>query len=193
MMIPARESFTRPCFIQTYGRQAVIIFIFIAVIATMITPTAEPAPPDAEICAFLERFHGHTCAGSLMGLRLGLAAKEALKGKGKLKAKCFLLACPVDGIQVSTGATLGNKALEVVDRNKLVLILSDVKTGRQVEARLTKKAVEKGKSFRDFSQKARAYPAGSSEQAHYKKEINTILDWLRTAPDPDVVAVRSLK
>lgn len=75
MIKPTEQSSTRLCFTNRYSRQIVIIVFTIAVIATMITPTAEPAPPDAEICAFLERFHGHTCAGSLMGLHLGLAAK----------------------------------------------------------------------------------------------------------------------
>src|SRR5512136_1545214 len=67
--------------------------------------SAGPSPDRAEICRFLERFHGHTCPGSLMGLRLGMAAKEALKGSGKLRAKCFALSCPVDGIQVGAGTT----------------------------------------------------------------------------------------
>ena len=90
-------------------------------------PIAKASPSDAEMCAFLESFHGHTCAGSLMGLRRGLSAKKALKGHGKLKAKTFILACPVDGIQVATGATFGNKTITLEDRNKLYLILTDVK------------------------------------------------------------------
>ena len=81
----------------------VVIVLVVAIMIMINTPTAISAPPHGEIYTFLERFHGHTCAGSLMGLRLGLAAKEALKAKGKLKAKCFLLACPVHGIQVGAG------------------------------------------------------------------------------------------
>jgi len=30
----------------------------------------------------LEKFHGHVCAGSIFGARLGLAAKDALKVVG---------------------------------------------------------------------------------------------------------------
>jgi formylmethanofuran dehydrogenase subunit E len=89
-----------------------VIVLAVATMMMVNTPTASSAPPDAEVYTFLERFHGHTCAGSLMGLRLGVAAKEALKENGKLKAKCFVLARPVDGIQVGAGTTYGNKALE---------------------------------------------------------------------------------
>lgn len=73
---------------------------------------------DAGFYEFLHRFHGHTCAGSLMGARLGFAAKAALAaagGEGKFKAKVYLLACPVDGVQAAAGTTYGNRALEVED------------------------------------------------------------------------------
>ena len=148
---------------------------------------------DAEIYDFLERFHGHTCPGSLMGLRLGMAAKDALKARGKLKAKCFILACPVDGIQVGAGTTYGNKALEVEDRNELRLILTDVESGRQVEARLTQKAEDMGKSFRDLSGKARSSAPGSPERLRFEKERDAALDWFRTAPDSKVVTIRTLE
>lgn len=175
------------------NRSWLIIIFAVALMILARTPTAICAPPDAETYALLERFHGHTCAGSLMGLRLGLAAKEALKGEGKLKAKCFVLSCPVDGIQVGAGTTYGNKALEVEDRNELYLVLTDVKSGRQVEARLTKEAMEMGKNFRDLSNKSRSQTSGSPEQLRFDKEAKAVLDWFRTAPDSEVVAVRTLK
>ncbi len=153
---------------------------------------AKIGPPDPEIYKFLERFHGHTCPGSLMGLRLGMAAKDALKGHGKLKAKCFVLACPVDGIQVGAGTTYGNKALEVEDRNELYLVLTDADSGRRVEARLTQKAEEMGKSYRDLSASIRSAAAGSPERTRLEKDREAVLDWFRTAPDSDVVTIRTL-
>lgn len=47
------------------------------------------------------QLHGHVCAGSIFGARLGLAAKESLSaagGEGKLTAAYFSHSCPVDGI-----------------------------------------------------------------------------------------------
>lgn len=182
-----------PCRGNADIRKGLVIILVIATMTIANTLSAGATPPDPEIYAFLERFHGHTCAGSLMGLRLGLAAKTALKASGKLKAKCFVLACPVDGIQVGAGTTYGNKALEVEDVKENYLILTDVENGRQVEARLTQAAMEKGKSFRSLSSKGRSHPPGSQERLRFEKEIKEVLDWFRTAPDPEVVTIRTLK
>ncbi len=157
------------------------------------TSPAISAPPDTETYNLLERFHGHTCAGSLMGLRLGLAAKEALSGGQKLHAKCSVLACPVDGIQVGAGTTYGNKALEVEEGQGLYLILTDTQSGRQVEARLTEKAMEMGKRYRDLSSQKNAQVSGSPEQVRLEKEVTAVLEWFRTAPDLEVVTIRTVK
>jgi len=171
-----------------------ILFVCIFSATLLINKSiAYSAPPNAEMCAFLEKFHGHICPGSLMGLRLGLAAKEALNAQGRIEAKTFLLACHVDGIQVGAGTTYGNRALTVEDRNELYLILTDVKSGKKVEARLTEEAMEEGKGFRELSAKYRSLEAGSPEQLAVKKEIDDILNWYRTAPDSEVVTVQVLK
>ena len=178
--------------INVFIWHAMTIILVFSAMAVINPRTVTSAPPDAEMCAFLERFHGHTCPGSLMGLRLGLAAKEALKGSGRLKAKCFILACPVDGIQVSVGTTWGNRGLVVEDRKDMCLILTDVESGRRVEARLSEKAMERGMRYRELSGKARSHPAGSSERIGLQKEAEAVLDWFRTAPDSEVVAIKPL-
>ena len=191
MTKPNEEPSKLSC-IKASFRYGVSILLVLAVMAVVNTPTATSAPPDAETCERLERFHGHTCPGSLMGLRLGLTAKEALKGHGKLKAKCFILACPVDGIQVGVGTTWGNRGLEVENRGEMSLVLTDVESGRQVEARLTEKAMDKGKSYRELSGKARSQPAGSFARKGFEKEAEAVLDWFRTAPDSEVVTIKDL-
>jgi len=113
--------------------------------------------PSPALYSQLEAFHGHVCAGSIIGARLGLAAKEALKeagGTGTFTARYYDLSCPVDGIQVAAGTTYGNKALTVQERDehRLVLIASGNK--RAVEARLTKKAEELGLKSRDLGKKS---------------------------------------
>ena len=164
----------------------VVCAVSTLIIFTGFSP-AVSAPPDPEMCAFLEQFHGHTCPGSLMGLRLGLAAKEALNAKGKITAKTFLHACPADGIQIATGTTIGNKTFTLEDRGEMYLVLTDSASGKQVEARLTEKAGTMGKQFRDLSGKSRSLAAGSPERLSLEKEIEAVLDWFRTAPDSEVV------
>lgn len=128
-----------------------------------------------------------------MGLRLGLAAKEALNAQGRIEAKTFMFACNVDGIQVGAGTTYGNKALTVEDRNEMSLILTDTKTGKQVEARLTEEAMNRGKGFKELMAKSRSLKEGSPEQLAVKKEINDILEWYRKTPDEKVVIIKVLK
>ncbi len=174
-------------------RIQILNFIIFPFLLLVNIPVSFASPPDAEICAFLEKFHGHICPGSLMGLRLGLAAKEALNAKGRIESKTFMLACSVDGIQVGVGTTFGNKALTVEDRNEMSLILTDIKTGKQIEARLTDEAMGRGKDYKELMAKSRSFKQGSSEQLAVKKEIDDILDWYRKMPDEKVVIIKVLK
>ncbi|MDD2733673.1 MAG: formylmethanofuran dehydrogenase subunit E family protein [Desulfuromonadaceae bacterium] len=151
--------------------------------------------PMPALFSQLEAFHGHVCAGSIFGARIGLAAKEALKragGTGKFVAQYYDLSCPVDGVQVGAGTTYGNAALAVEDRDEHRLVLTAEGNKRKVEARLTKKAEELGLKSRDLGKKAKALPAGSPERVQFEREIEEIFSWLKTAPDEEVVVVTLL-
>lgn len=170
---------------------------FVLILCSAGTATSLDRPQAAAIepamFQFLEKFHGHTCAGSLMGARLGHAAKAALQAEGvegKLKAKYFDHSCPVDGVQVAAGTTFGNHAIEVEDKNEQRLLLSAEKNTRQVEARLTKAAEERGKRFRELKNRERDLPAGSAQRQKLSKEVEDLLNWFKTAPDAEVVQLQ---
>ena len=151
--------------------------------------------PDTVVYDSLEKFHGHVCAGSIFGARLGLAARQTLReagGTGKFTARYYDLSCPVDGIQVAAGTTYGNGALAVDDRDEHRLILTADGNKRQVEARLTKKAEEAGLRSRDLGKKVRSFPEGNLERQRLEREIEDIFTWLRTAPTAEVVTVTVL-
>lgn len=151
--------------------------------------------PDPAIYESLQAFHGHTCAGSIFGARLGLAAKQALKeagGTGKFSARYYDLSCPVDGIQLTTGSTYGNKKLTVHDRDEHRLVLTASGNKRQVEARLTKKAAELGKKSLKLNKKAAALLFNSPERSQLEKEIEDIYFWLKSAPTDEIVIVTTL-
>jgi len=151
--------------------------------------------PEPALFSQLEAFHGHVCAGSIFGARIGLAAKEALKkagGTGKFVAKYYDLSCPVDGVQVGAGATYGNAALAVEDRDEQRLVLTAEGNKLRVEARLARKAEELGLKSRDLGEKAKTLPAGSPERDQLEREIEEIFSWLKTAPEQEVVAVTLL-
>ena len=168
--------------------EASFFLVFMLVLAAfgLFTPNAYAV--DARY-GFLEQLHGHTCAGSLIGARLAMAAREAMGSAGKFRATYYDLSCPVDGIQVFAGTTLGNKALTVEDRDEHLLVLTDKKSGRKVEARLTHKAEEMGKSYRNLSRKIRSLPDKSAQRIEIVQEIEALLDWFRTAPQEEVVKV----
>jgi formylmethanofuran dehydrogenase subunit E len=143
----------------------------------------------------LEAFHGHVCAGSIFGARMGVAAKEGLKkagGTGKFTARYYDLSCPVDGVQVGAGTTYGNAALAVEDRDEHRLVLTAEGNKRKVEARLTRKAEALGLKSRELGKKAKELPAGSPERVQLEREIEDIFSWLKTAPDEEVVVVTLL-
>lgn len=171
------------------GAMSLVVSYGSAIAATSIS-RSEPA-----LYSQLEAFHGHVCAGSIFGVRLGLAAKVVLKatgGTGKFTARYYDLSCPVDGIQVAAGTTYGNKALNVQDRDEHRLVLTAAGNKRSVGARLTKKAEEMGLRSQDLGNKVKALPANTPERAALEREVEEIYTWLKSAPVDDVVIVTTL-
>ena len=114
-------------------------------------------------------------------------------GTGKFTAKYYDLSCPVDGIQLTTGSTYGNKKLTVQDQDEHRLELTASGNKRQVEARLTKKAEEMGKKSLELNKKAAALLFSSPERLQLEKEVEDIYAWFKTSPDEEVVVVTVLK
>ena len=68
-------------------------------------------------------FHGHDGPYMVIGLRMGLAALEMLDCKGWFDIECEVRlnwrppdSCVIDGIQSSTGCTMGKKNISVVEQ-----------------------------------------------------------------------------
>ena len=68
-------------------------------------------------------FHGHDGPFMTLGLRMGLAALEMLDCKGWFDLRCEVRliwrppdSCVIDGIQSSTGCTMGKKNISVVEQ-----------------------------------------------------------------------------
>jgi formylmethanofuran dehydrogenase subunit E len=170
-------------------RYTLLIFLFIVVVAS----PSFGADSNSDLWPQIKKFHGDLCLGSVMGARIGLAAKAALLkagGTGKLKATYYDLSCPVDGIQVAVGTTYGGRSLTVEDKDEHRLLLVAEGNGKKVEAQLTKLADGKGSDYRALKAKAQALPEGSTERQSIEKEMSAIFDWFLTASDEDVVVVK---
>ena len=68
-------------------------------------------------------FHGHDGPYMVIGLRMGLTALEMLDCKGWFDLECEVRlhwnppdSCVIDGIQSSTGCTMGKKNISVVEQ-----------------------------------------------------------------------------
>jgi formylmethanofuran dehydrogenase subunit E len=69
-------------------------------------------------------FHGHGGPFMIIGLRMGLTALEILDTSGWFGIKCRVFlhwappdSCVIDGIQTSTGCTMGKHNIEVEERD----------------------------------------------------------------------------
>ncbi|NIA25426.1 MAG: tRNA CCA-pyrophosphorylase [Gammaproteobacteria bacterium] len=86
-------------------------------------------------------FHGHRCWASAAGVRIGLAALEALEvsraGATQLYAAVEIgekhgAMCFADGIQFTTGCTFGKGNIERTHEGKLAVTVTESATGRAV-------------------------------------------------------------
>jgi formylmethanofuran dehydrogenase subunit E len=78
---------------------------------------------DEDPLKILERFHGHLGPYVAIGYRMGALARARL-GPGKMKTIVYTglkppISCAVDGIQVSTGSTLGKGLIRVENEGQV--------------------------------------------------------------------------
>ncbi|MEW6490199.1 MAG: formylmethanofuran dehydrogenase subunit E family protein [Thermodesulfobacteriota bacterium] len=160
------------------------------VLVWLLAPLPALAAPGPGTYEALATFHGHTCGGSILGARMGAAAKAALGDSatmGKVRAVYYATACPLDGIQVTTGCTLGNGTIEVKDEKEMKLRLTVDGLPGLVEARPTDAALALGKESKDLAKKARELPQGSPQRVTLEARVAEIFAELKAAPDAEVV------
>lgn len=81
--------------------------------------------------------HSHLCPRQVLGVRMGLAGLDILGVKAPItKFNALVIvetdSCFADGIEVSTGATIGHRTLRVNDLGKIAATFVNVKTGHSV-------------------------------------------------------------
>jgi len=95
-------------------------------------------------------FHGHVGPFLVIGVRAGLVGLMKLgieKGDPKLAATVMLknsipFSCILDGVQIATGCTVGNKRLRLEDSSS-VAIRFENKNGKQVEIEVNSTTLNK--------------------------------------------------
>jgi formylmethanofuran dehydrogenase subunit E len=79
--------------------------------------------------------HSHLCPRQVLGVRMGLAGMAALRLEAPLSKEAGLVivetdGCFVDGIEVTTGATVGHRTLRVGDYGKIAATFVSATSGR---------------------------------------------------------------
>ncbi|MBI5189417.1 MAG: hypothetical protein HZA22_01895 [Nitrospirae bacterium] len=147
----------------------------------------------------LYEFHGHRCPMSTMGARLGLAAMAAL---GVTKADQFKVEglfhtknCALDGIQFTTGCTLGNGNLAYAEEGRAAFTLNRRDGRGGVVVTVSGAALERLSGFKEF--KARLMEerdiSGLARAMEIDAEINrgfdALVDWVQSADEGGLVTV----
>jgi len=156
--------------------------------------TRDPADPDWLNQAV--QFHGHLGPWATAGLRAGMAGRRAAGANGYFDLSVTVegpfaeppKSCFLDGLQVSTGATLGKRNLQWIAGDEIVVRIRNTKTGAVAEVRPTKKLVELVTSFAPATTGAGMSPDGNRKSADDSLEATA--RQIARLPEPDVLTVR---
>ena len=91
------------------------------------------------------QFHGHLGPSVVAGARIGMAGIRAVGAKGYFDVEVTCegpfaqppQACFLDGLQVTTGATLGKRTLQWVQADRIAVRFKNTRTGKTAELRPT--------------------------------------------------------
>ncbi|PLX46392.1 MAG: hypothetical protein C0609_00615 [Deltaproteobacteria bacterium] len=129
----------------------------------------------------LHMLHGHRCPMSILGARLGLAARAHVGRHGEsgdVTALYHHQTCAIDGIQLALGTTGGNNNIEVRPEGEHRLTATNKTRRMYITVRLSEEALRRGKEYAELRR--------SGGDAARMEEI--LLD-LEEAPQEELVEV----
>lgn len=125
--------------------------------------------------------HSHLCPRQVLGVRIGLAGAAALGLAIPRQDKRMVVfvetdGCFADGIDVSTGCTMGHRTLRLEDLGKIAATFVDVKTGRAVR-------ISPQSDVRE-----RAYAYAPHEKRHYFAQLEAY----QIMPDDELLTLETV-
>ena len=158
----------------------------------------EPTMQTPDRLEALFAFHGHRCWASTVGVRAGLAALGAL-GTGSSGGKSLHAIvdigdhhgamCFADGIQVTTGCTLGKGNITKSGKGKLAVTLIDTATGRKVHVAYKPTLQPQIRASAFMQKRAAGVPPTEIPEAEQWELVHLIWD----APEADVLTTRPVE
>jgi len=127
----------------------ILMLLLTSAAAAQSLPTRLPRPhydarrSDPDWLRDAVRFHGHLGPWAIAGCRLGMAARQAVGAHGYFDVEVTVRgpfdrpprSCFLDGVQVTTGATLGKRNLHWVEAERIAVRMRNTNTGQVVELR----------------------------------------------------------
>ncbi|MGQ9903217.1 MAG: FmdE family protein [Anaerolineae bacterium] len=149
---------------------------------------------DKDILLETLRFHGHRCWASVAGVRVGLAALRALDVPRAGGTQLYAILetgeehggmCFGDGVQYTTGCTLGKGNIRKQPLGKLAVTLIDKATDRAVRVSY-KPTLQKQIAESAFMQQR---AAGISPDEIPEADQMALVDLVWNAPETDVLTI----
>jgi len=149
---------------------------------------------DRELLEMAVKFHGHKCPAMPLGLRVGLAALEALGVERDKNNELYCQVetgfahatmCFVDGVQVSTGCTYGKANIEKLGWSKNAVTLIDVRKGKAVRVWPNPEVQKKGLGSEFVKLRAQ----GVQPQDIAAEIVDPLIERIWMAPTEELVRV----
>jgi len=149
---------------------------------------------DPAWLARVVQFHGHLGPTAVAGARLGAAGRRAVEAKGYFDVEVTVegplekppQSCLLDGVQVSTGATLGKRSLHWVPAEKIVVRVKNAQTGKIAEVRPTPKLLELLAALKPLPKSAGSDKAHQDADAH----LEAVARKIAAMPEAELATVK---
>jgi len=103
------------------------------------------------------KFHGHLGPFLLLGFEAGSLGKELVNAVNDKELEALVMvplktpfSCIIDGIQCSTGCTLGKLNIKIVDSSKFEIIVRNKRNGKIVTIKIKRFIIDKLRNLGDM-------------------------------------------
>ena len=132
-------------------------------------------------------FHGHLCAGQVIGVRIAMLGLRELgltdpRGLDRKKLIVFVEIdrCATDAIMIVTGCRVGRRSMKIIDNGKMAATFINIETGRAVrivslrDAR--KKAAARYPELNEGAAQIQAYLEMADKDLFSVQDVSVVLN-----------------
>jgi formylmethanofuran dehydrogenase subunit E len=155
-------------------------------------PDYERHPSDPVWLVQVVQFHGHLGPSVVAGARIGMAGLRAIDATGYFDVQVVCegpfarppQACFLDGLQVTTGATLGKRTLQWVQADRIAVRFKNTHTGKTAELRPTPALLGLLPSFKAPSKTA---SGGGTDRKADDARLESVARKIAAMPESEII------